>query len=63
MTTSISEPLEDRIKAEALRLGFDACGFASVADPWPASARLAEFVENGRHGTMAWMETTAARRS
>jgi epoxyqueuosine reductase len=63
MTTSISEPLEDRIKAEALRLGFDACGFASVADPWPAGARLAEFIDQGRHGSMDWMERTAERRA
>jgi len=63
MTISTSEDPRALIRAQASSLGFDVCGFASVADPWPASARLAEFVENGRHGTMAWMETTAARRS
>jgi epoxyqueuosine reductase len=51
------------IREQALALGFDAVGFASVAEPWPASARLAEFVAEGRHGTMAWMETTLERRS
>jgi epoxyqueuosine reductase len=59
MTTSISEA----IRAEALRLGFDACGFASAAAPWEAGARLAEFVDHGRHGAMDWMETTLERRS
>jgi epoxyqueuosine reductase len=66
MTTSTSET-PDRLKAairgEALRLGFDVCGFASAADPWDAGARLAEFIEKGRHGEMAWMAETAERRS
>jgi len=43
-------------------LGFDACGFASVDQPWPATARLAEFVAEGRHGEMDWMAQTLARR-
>jgi epoxyqueuosine reductase len=63
MTISTSETLEDRIKAEALRLGFDVCGLASVADPWPAGARLAEFIDQGRHGSMDWIERTAERRA
>jgi epoxyqueuosine reductase len=63
MTTSISETLEDRIKAEALRLGFDVCGLASVSDPWLAGARLAEFIAQGRHGEMDWMARTVERRS
>jgi epoxyqueuosine reductase len=63
MTISTSEPIEARIKAEAGRLGFDACGLTTVEAAWPASARLAEFVAKGRHGSMAWMETTAERRA
>jgi epoxyqueuosine reductase len=54
--------LADAIRAEAARLGFDACRFASAAEAWPAGARLAEFVEAGRHGEMGWMETTLERR-
>ena len=56
---------EELIRTEAAACGFDAVGFARVdsADAWPASARLAEFVDAGRHGTMTWMETTAARRA
>lgn len=50
------------IRARAARLGFDACRFASAAEPWPNGVRLAEFVAAGRHGTMTWMETTLARR-
>ena len=63
MTTSTSEPIEARIRGEAARLGFDVCGLASVEAPWPAGARLAEFVAEGRHGAMAWLETTAERRA
>jgi epoxyqueuosine reductase len=63
MTISTSEPTEDRIKAEALRLGFDVCGLASVEAPWAASAHLAEFIDQGRHGEMDWIERTAERRS
>ncbi|MDQ2861460.1 MAG: tRNA epoxyqueuosine(34) reductase QueG [Pseudomonadota bacterium] len=63
MTTWISDDPKASIRAAAKALGFDACGFASAADPWPAAGRLAEFIAKGRHGTMAWMETTAARRS
>jgi len=63
MTTSTSEPIEAAIKAEALRLGFDVCGLASVEAPWPASGYLAEFVAKGRHGDMDWMATTLERRA
>ena len=63
MTTSTSEPIEPLIRAEASRLGFDACRFADVSGPWPASARLAEFVAADRHGEMGWMAETAERRA
>ena len=67
MTTSISEAtpadaIHDRIRAEAARLGFDVCGFTSVDQPWPATARLAEFVVEKRHGEMGWIAETEARR-
>ena len=63
MTTSTSEATKAAIRERAGELGFDACGFARVDRPWPASARLAEFVAAGRHGTMDWIERTAARRA
>jgi epoxyqueuosine reductase len=68
MTTSTSEAsagdaAKDLIRDQAMALGFDACGFARVDAPWPASARLAEFVAAGRHGTMDWIERTAERRA
>jgi epoxyqueuosine reductase len=63
MTTSTSDPLKTAIGAQALSLGFDVCGFASVREPWQAGARLAEFIDHGRHGAMDWMEQTQTRRS
>ena len=64
MTTSTSETgARDLIREDAKALGFDACGFARVDAPWPAAARLAEFVAQGRHGAMDWIERTAGRRA
>ncbi|MEI9964347.1 MAG: tRNA epoxyqueuosine(34) reductase QueG [Caulobacteraceae bacterium] len=63
MPTSTSETTRELIRAKAAELGFDACGFASAAEPWPAGARLEEFIALGRHGTMDWMAATAARRA
>jgi epoxyqueuosine reductase len=54
--------LRSLIRARALALGFDACGFTSVDAAWPAGARLAEFVAAGRHGELDWMESTLERR-
>jgi len=51
------------IRARAKTLGFEVCAFASVEAAWPASARLHEFVELGRHGQMDWIKTTLQRRS
>ena len=51
------------IRKRATELGFDACRFASASEPWSAGEKLALFVGEGRHGEMAWMETTLERRS
>jgi epoxyqueuosine reductase len=61
MTISTSSP-EDLIRAEALALGFDLCCFTDLDDAWPAAARLAEFVDAGRHGEMSWIADTVERR-
>jgi epoxyqueuosine reductase len=63
MPTSTSEARKTAIRGRAQRLGFDACGFASTLEDWPAAGRLKEFVELGRHGTMDWMASTAHRRA
>lgn len=36
---------------------------ADAAAPWPAAARLGEFVALGRHGEMAWLAETMERRA
>ena len=73
MTTSTSDAAPDliraeaQIRAEAASLGFDICRFTDLPEPgdetWPAAGRLAEYVEAGRHGEMAWMAETAGRRA
>ena len=50
------------VAAEARRLGFDAVGVVAAESAGDRSGYLSEFVAKGRHGTMAWMEETAARR-
>ncbi|HLR31603.1 MAG TPA: QueG-associated DUF1730 domain-containing protein, partial [Fodinibius sp.] len=45
-----------RVREEALRLGFDACGFARAARLETEERRLAEWLNQRRHGTMSWME-------
>ena len=51
------------VKAEALALGFDAAGIAPAEAAPEQAARLASFLEDGRHGDMGWMETRAAERA
>jgi epoxyqueuosine reductase len=68
MTTStssaaISRKIAEKVRADAHALGFDVCRFAEVTAAWPAGARLAEFVDDGRHGEMAWMPETLERRA
>jgi epoxyqueuosine reductase len=63
MTTSTSEAPEDLIRAEAKALGFELCRFTELDPAWPAAARLAEYVEAGRHGEMAWIADTVERRA
>lgn len=49
--------LEDRLKAEATRLGFAACGIAPATDDPLRAERLEQWLGEGRHGSMEWMET------
>ena len=62
MQSSISNP-GAQLKSRARALGFDAAGITRADEAWPAGERLKAFVELGRHGDMAWMETTLERRS
>jgi epoxyqueuosine reductase len=61
-TFSTTEQLRGFIEREAKRLGFD-CVAVVAPDSIPlARERLAMAVAAGHHGSMAWLEETAARR-
>ena len=59
--------LRDAIRAEALRLGFDAVGFApATLDPAARAerlGRLAQFVADGWQGDMGWLGERSAERA
>jgi epoxyqueuosine reductase len=55
--------LESRVKAKAAELGFAACGIAR-ADAAPlAGERLHQWLAEGRHGDMIWMEERRDQRA
>ncbi|MBV9834791.1 MAG: tRNA epoxyqueuosine(34) reductase QueG [Alphaproteobacteria bacterium] len=55
--------IKAEIRAEALRLGFAAVGFAAVEAPALQQERLATFVELERHGDMGWLAEDLDRRA
>ncbi|WP_375380399.1 tRNA epoxyqueuosine(34) reductase QueG [uncultured Sphingomonas sp.] len=55
--------LEARIRAKAAELGFAACGIARADAAPRAGERLREWLAEGRHGGMIWMEERAHHRS
>lgn len=44
------------VREAALRLGFNACGFSKAGRLETEERRLREWLNQGRHGTMNWME-------
>ncbi len=60
---SVAASRRGLIRAEALRLGFDAVGFARAHLAKEARDRLARFLAEGMHGSMAWMEPRAEQRA
>ncbi len=59
MTMSI----EQRIREKAAEYGFVACGFAAADAAPDAGSRLREWLADGRHGGMGWMEARADERA
>jgi len=51
-----SEAAKDKIRAKALEVGFDVVGFAPAHLVQTHGENLKTYVEEDRHGTMAWME-------
>ena len=58
-----TETLEQRLKAQARRLGFAACAIARADAAPEAGWRLKEWLDAGRHGEMLWMEERAEQRA
>jgi epoxyqueuosine reductase len=54
--------LKDKLAAEAKLHGFDVIGIARPDAAPLSKARLQQFLAEGAHGDMIWMETTAERR-
>ncbi|PXA83171.1 tRNA epoxyqueuosine(34) reductase QueG [Nostoc sp. 3335mG] len=55
----IDATLTERLKAEAARLGFVACGVTRAVDEPLPGERLMEWLGEGAHGSMGWMEARA----
>ena len=53
---------KEAIRSRAFDFGFDAVGFAPAESPPDASASLAGYLAEGRHGEMEWMQRTPERR-
>jgi epoxyqueuosine reductase len=58
-----TETLEQRLKAQAQRLGFAACAIARADAAPEAGQRLRQWLDEGRHGDMLWMEERAEQRA
>ncbi|MDQ2765297.1 MAG: DUF1730 domain-containing protein, partial [Pseudomonadota bacterium] len=56
------KPLTERLKAKARELGFVACGVARADAAPQSAARLRQWLGEGRHGDMIWMEERSAQR-
>ncbi|WP_108789762.1 tRNA epoxyqueuosine(34) reductase QueG [Erythrobacter sp. Alg231-14] len=56
VTIGSANDLTDRIANEARAIGFAACGFASAAEDPLRSGRLEQWLGEGNHGSMEWME-------
>src|SRR5262245_50267208 len=57
-----SPSLKQAVTGEAHRLGFERVGFAA-ASPCRDHERVTEWLEQGRHGDMAWMARDVERRT
>lgn len=54
--------LHDKIREKAIEAGFQTVGFASALPDDDRAEGLAQYVEAGHHGDMAWMPDTLERR-
>jgi epoxyqueuosine reductase len=59
---ALNTNLNALLRAEARKLGLVAIGVARIEPNSELTARLAEFLEQGRHGDMDWLESNAEKR-
>ena len=62
VNTAAIDGLKADLVREAQRLGFAACGITAAAEDPLRAQRLAQWLGEGRHGEMEWMETRAHHR-
>jgi len=62
VNAALPEGLQDALRDEAVRLGFVACGFAAAGPDPLRGERLEQWLGEGRHGTMEWMESRKQQR-
>ncbi|MFA6123690.1 tRNA epoxyqueuosine(34) reductase QueG [Sphingomonas sp.] len=62
MVVQFDKSLHARLVAKASECGFAACGVASADAAPETAARLREWLAEGRHGEMIWMEARAHHR-
>lgn len=62
MVVQFDKSLHARLVAKASEYGFAACGVASADAAPETAARLRQWLAEGRHGEMIWMETRAHHR-
>ncbi len=64
MVKSVSpEKLQDALREKARELGFVACGFTGVGEDPLRTERFEQWLGEGRHGAMEWMESRKEQRS
>lgn len=62
VNSAVLESLRADLEAEARRLGFAALGIAPAHEDGPVAARLDRWLDEGLHGSMAWMADRAHHR-
>jgi epoxyqueuosine reductase len=62
-SSTSSADARETIRAFAMSEGFDVARFAKAASPDQAAKRLRDYLDDGRHGDMGWMEANAERRA
>ena len=55
--------LQNELREEAVRLGFATIGFARADSHWRQGERLEEWLGEGHHGSMEWMDARAEQRA